>query len=341
MADLYSYYQVLETIRVPLPEEIVTILSNDAKSFDLIKPSGKPNKNELYTRIIVNYSGEFRDRLSDITKDTIKMLNNNVLPADVLGEICEHIQFFALPLKSRKLNSSISIKPNGKSEGTINEITNDSSYGSNRTAFLRNMFAFYAMQPAEKREKIVFKEVYNNICEAMKNKQNIILTLNNKKTYPAVSPYDIVSSKEELHLYLLSQGVEDKKIYPTRLSKIHSVTILSKGKSDIAEENVAIFEKMKKHGPQFRYEPGENGAVIELTDIGKARYNSIYIHRPEPCNDVSDTNIYHFNCSHEQLFRYFSRFDEGFYVVEPESLRNRIIEFHKKAIEKSSESLGV
>lgn len=332
MDDLYSKYQDLETIRVPLPAEIVNILSNDVKSFDLLKPSGKPNKNELYTRIIVNYSGEFKGRLSDITKDAVKMLNDNILPADLLREICEHIQFFSLPLKSRKLNSSISIKPNKQSKNILSDIINDSSYGSNRTAFLRNMFAFYAMQPAEKREKIVFKDIYDKIYEAMKNKQNIILKLNNKKSYPAISPYDIVSSKEELHLYLLSQGVEDKRIYSTRLSKIHSVTALSKGKIDIEEENVSIFEKMKKHGPQFRYEPGENGAIVELTDIGKARYDSIYIHRPEPCNDVSNSNIYHFDCSHEQLFRYFSRFDEGFYVVEPESLRNRILEFHRKAI---------
>lgn len=334
MADIYSIYGTAETIRLSLPAEIQKILFDDAKNFELLKPSGKPNKNELYTRIIVNYTEEFRDKLTSITEDIRKMLNSITLSSDTLREICEHIQFFSLPISNRKLNSSISIKPNRLSEKILRQITEDSSYGSNKTVFLRNMFAFYAMQPAEKREKIVFKTVYEDICEAIDNKKNISLTLNTKKTYPAVSPYKIASSKEELHLYLLSQGVEDKKIYSTRLSRIHSVTVISKGKPDISEDNKIIFEKMIEYGPQFRFSSGENGAVVELTETGKARYNSIYIHRPNPCNVKNNT--YYFDCSHEQLLRYFSRFDEGFYIKEPESLRNRILEFHQKAIDNTS-----
>lgn len=319
-----------ETIRLPLPEEIRNILVSDAKNFELLTPSGKTNKNALYTRVIKNYYKVFNEKLTD----AIEKANIPKLKPDEIMELCDKIQSLTLSENTKKL-SSISIKPNEYVKDAINNITDNGEYGANRTVYLRNLFASYAMLPAEKREKIVFGEVYSAINDALKDQQNIIVTLNNNKKYPAVSPYKIVSSKEELHLYLLSQGVEDKKIYTTRISKIKNVTAKSNSKIDISEENKIIFDKMIKHGPQFRYEPGENGAIIELNDIGKARYNSIYIHRPEPC-DVTDTNRYHFDCSHEQLFRYFSRFDEGFYVVEPESLRNRILEFHKKAIEKSA-----
>lgn len=334
---------IFETIRIPMPAEIKDILYKDAENFELFTRSGKINKNELYTRIIVNYSDEFVKNLEAIKMKTKKILDGNDLSDYELTRICEFIQFSSLPISTKKQDGSIAIKPNKQTIDILTQMATDNSFGSGRTVFLRNMFAFYAMQPAEKRERIIFKNICDTLEKAIQKKNNVILLLKSPigeiTKQVRTSPYKIASSKEELHLYLLSQGTDGDTTYTTRMSRICSVSILKNECSAIKEQNIGVFEKMIQHGPQFRFAKEEGEKIIELDEKGKELFHSIYIHRPEV--DRIEDNKYYFSCSQEQLFRYFTRFNEGFYVIEPESLRNRIIEFHQRAIEKTLKPFGV
>ena len=62
----------------------------------------------------------------------------------------------------------------------------------------------------------------------------------------------------------------------------------------------------------------------------------MYLNRPIPV-DIND-DIYTFNCSHDNLFLYFSRFGIDAEILEPDNLRGQIIAFHRKAYNKYKNS---
>ena len=71
---------------------------------------------------------------------------------------------------------------------------------------------------------------------------------------------------------------------------------------------------------------------IKLTPNGIKKFKKMYLNRPIPL-EVND-DIYTFNCSHQNLFLYFSRFGSDATILEPLNLRNQMIAFHRKAYNK-------
>ena len=89
-------------------------------------------------------------------------------------------------------------------------------------------------------------------------------------------------------------------------------------------------KRMIEYGPQFIYKPYEKEVLIELTTKGIDKYKHMYVHRPIPIK--VDNNHYFFHCSHSQIIQYFVRFGAEAKVIYPQSVRDEIISFHKKAL---------
>ena len=78
--------------------------------------------------------------------------------------------------------------------------------------------------------------------------------------------------------------------------------------------------------------------VVNLTSEGLKYYNRFYIDRPKYEGEIIKINDdlfeMHFSCSKNQIFNYFRRFETNTdLIIEPKSLREDIVEFHKKSLD--------
>ena len=107
--------------------------------------------------------------------------------------------------------------------------------------------------------------------------------------------------------------------------------IKTKNKFEFSDEEINQLNENLSFGPREI----ERRAVltkIKLTKNGIKKFKKMYLNRPIPI-EIND-NIYTFNCSHQNLFIYFSRFGVDATILEPLNLRNQMIAFHKKAFNK-------
>ena len=74
---------------------------------------------------------------------------------------------------------------------------------------------------------------------------------------------------------------------------------------------------------------------VKLNEIGEKLYNRIYFGRPKYRNiERRDDGIYYFfECSEDQAYQYFRRFDNDTALVQfPASLVQKIMEFHMNVV---------
>jgi predicted DNA-binding transcriptional regulator YafY len=193
--------------------------------------------------------------------------------------------------------------------------------------YFRNMFTSYASLPQDQREKIIFKNQYEEIMKAIAKKRKIIFTTKKNHTIHEASPYALVSSKEETHYYLLAKYNSLCKTY--RLSRLENISLL-KESIDIEDDKIDLFNKMIEHGPQFNYEKDEETIIIKLTNRGKEMYKTYYTHRPK--YDFVEGDYYYFSCSYSQISLYFRRFGKEAYVVAPKVLQMQLYKFYKNGV---------
>ena len=89
------------------------------------------------------------------------------------------------------------------------------------------------------------------------------------------------------------------------------------------------FERMMMYGPQYLYLDNDQEAEVILTKKGQKYFKSFYVYRPVV--DRIEGNHYFFKCSIDQLTQYFSRFGSECYVIKPNNLRMRLINYYKEA----------
>lgn len=92
---------------------------------------------------------------------------------------------------------------------------------------------------------------------------------------------------------------------------------------------------MLKTDPQYAINDDAE-ARVRLTSTGEIAFRRIYSGRPKEIRieQSGDERVYCFNCSLDQLFIYFRRFGpKEAEVLFPESLKNRLVQFHKGALE--------
>ena len=322
-----------EKIKIYVSAEVEAIINKDAEGFEFFKSNGIDlNKNALLTRLIVNYSERFHEKQEEMIDymgealASAGMKSGNAL-LTLCAKMSERIQSMSSPLTRGKFDRPISIKPTKLSFPIISYIEASCLYGASLSEHFRNMLSSYASLPQDEREKIIFKDEYDAISRAIENKKRVFIVTKNKGSSFIISPYKITSSKEELHTYVLAGN--EKGASPVRLSRIMSVRVLNE-EAVFTPEQIEIFEKMVKYGPQFIYNKNDGEAIVELTRKGVEKFRKLYVHRPVP--DKVEGNRYYFSCSHFQLFQYFVRFGDDAYVVSPKKLRGDILHYYKRGV---------
>jgi len=327
----------MEKLKIYVTRYIADIIEKDAEAFEFFKRDGITlNKNALLSQLIVNYHNKFsaeQDALLGFLKERISnAVGDNAKLDGVCFDICERINKRNAAPNDEKFDVLLHIKPTRQSEPGLAHIERYSLAGRTLSEYFRSMLASYAAMPQNKREEIIFKPQYDAVLRAIKEKKKVFITLNNGRgSGMEAAPYAIAGSKEELHLYVLAA---EKTCAPIRLSRVASVKQLN-ADAVFDGQQLYLFDKMLKYGPQFIYRPFESEAMVELTDRGVEKYKKIYVHRPVPVKIVK--NYYYFECSHTQLLQYFTRFGNDAKIIYPQSLRRDVCAFHRRALEQYDE----
>lgn len=327
----------MEKIKIYVTERIANILEKDAEGFEFFKKDGRTvNKNALLTNLIVNYYKNFTQQQTELLtflKDKISA--SAPMSANGLNELCfdlcERLNERNAAPNGEKFDRLVSLKPTKESEPILEYIESYLLAGRTLSEYFRSMFASYAALPQDKRELIIFKQQYDAILRAIKEKKRVFVTTRwgvNQKIDCA--PYEVVNSKEELHCYVLAVT---KSCTTIRLSRIVSVAQLG-AEASFTQAQIALFDKMKAYGPQFIYSTKDEEVLVELTAKGIEKFKRIYVHRPVPIK--VENNYYYFNCAHSQIIQYFVRLGGSAKIVYPQSVRDEIFNFHRRALERYS-----
>ncbi len=323
----------MEKLKIYVTERISAILEKDAEGFEFFKKDGRTvNKNALLTNLIVNYYKNFTRQQNELLTFLKNKISSSVSLAErslngLCFDLCEKLNERNAAPNGEKFDKLVSFKPTKESEPVIDYIEQYCLAGRTLSEYFRSMFASYAALPQDKRELIIFKPQYEAVMQAVKAKKCVFITTR-RGTGQKIecAPYGVVNSKEELHCYVLTAAAGCK---PIRLSRIVSVTPLS-ADAFFTQTQIEIFEKMKAYGPQFFYGANDVEVLVELTDKGVDKFKKFYVHRPVPVK--IDNNLYYFNCSHAQIVHYFVRFGEDAKIIYPEFVRNKIYNFHRRAM---------
>ena len=277
--------------------------------------------------LINNYYLEFANQDKALTKDLLKALkpiDDDYLKNEALKNIVKALNNndFTNPIKDK--SKIISIKPTKISQKAISHINNILVNDESMASYYRRLFISYTKKIKTIRERIIFKENYNLINQAIENKSKVFITLNSKVSYKNANIYAIANPKDELYNYVLFEA--DGNPETIRLANIESIIILPELIS-FKDESINVFLKQIKYGPQYIIEDNEDEPVkIKLTKRGIKLYNRIYLYRPE--YDEVNGDIYTFKGPYQQIIHYFKRFGNDAIVLSPKSVQNALRNFY-------------
>ena len=170
--NLYDtiYEKLQEPVKIYLNKETKLLLENDCSNFAI------QNKNQFYNLLISNYIELYIKQLEETGRKILDIMNE-----DIIGGNKEQFLIISRKIAYRAQNNIdykekgdyISLRINSRSTSLIAEMIVSASSDIKISVFFRNLFLDYLSLPAYKREQIIFKEQYEKITHALKNKLKI------------------------------------------------------------------------------------------------------------------------------------------------------------------------
>ncbi len=327
----------------PSPE-IRQMIENDIELFEIFKDNKnsepmKGNTNAFLNRLFNGY--KYKEEMEKFAKllDTYPMTTKDIrklIDMMLNNEAHHHGNNTEDNLEKKRL----SFKPTQKNYTTniSEEIDKNCPHDMSRSGFICKILKLYFKKPLYQRERIIFQSEYENISCRCQKKCIKFYNLSDNQWY-TVMPYKIFLGKEQMFNYVFCYGLDENntiKNYSFRLSRmsqIQGTSLFIPCPEDI-EKNFSLTQSL---GASYAINTPPEKSCVLLTKKGLSSFRHIYFGRPKIEKKESAPNgcfRYYFNCSEEQLYRYFRRFNPGEAIVEsPPSLRDRIIDFHKKSLE--------
>ena len=321
----------------PSPE-IRQMIENDIELFEIFKDNKnsepmKGNTNAFLNRLFNGY--KYKEEMEKFAKllDTYPMTTKNIRKLiDMMldNEAHHHGNNTEDNLEKKRL----SFKPTQKNYTTniSEEIDKNCPHNMSRSGFICKILKLYFKKPLYQRERIIFQSEYENISCRCQKKCIKFYNLSDNQWY-TVMPYKIFLGKEQMFNYVFCYGLDENntiKNYSFRLSRmsqIQGTSLFIPCPEDI-EKNFSLTQSL---GASYAINTPPETSCVLLTKKGLSSFRHIYFGRPKIEKKEPAPNgcfRYSFNCSEEQLYRYFRRFNPGEAIVEsPPSLRDRIIDF--------------
>lgn len=320
----------MDKIKINLDKQTFNKLLDDINLFHYTKKDSVINKNGFINTLIKNHFPTFDSAASKCINNYHSIVNthldNKFICNKIINDLISSDNLFSFN-KSSPLESSFSFKPSNCNKSIIETVIY--KYGPYQTisSFFRNLILDYLVLPQYKREQIIFSNNYELITEAIESQRKIIVHSNQKRHI--VSPYKIVTNKEELYNYLicLKHEKDSVTIMSFHLFKIDYVGLLQETVS-ITEDDKAKLENVASFYPQFPFYK-DSYSVVELSDTGVKMFESKYFNRPTPYK--IENNLYYFNCSYNQLSLYFFPFGKNAKIISPSNLISSFKKMYQEA----------
>ncbi len=340
-----------EKMKIYVPEAICRQIYYDVEMFEVSRkdknnPSRpKPNINDFLSRLICGYYEMFLHE-----SNTMLLKVNNILDQYKIEEeqrekiartIIENIFIPFLSPTKEKSPSHLSYKPTDTTSSILDDIDSANNKRSNELSlqqYLGRMIISYCSKPFSEREKIVFKENYEQLKKACNDHRQVSFSLiHDRNVRHTVMPYALAVGTEKMYNYLLCEE-KDKYYVPImrtyRLNRICGIIYTTR--TFEVDENVRKHcERALQLSPQYAINSDEEICVC-LSDRGEIDYRRIYHGRPQVdyIEDADGKHYYHFKCSADQVFHYFRRFDcDKAIIISPQELRDRMKDFHREVLE--------
>ena len=316
-----------ENFNVKVSNKIVEILDRDMEIFN------QKNRNSMINKIILTYLKiKNQDDIQEKMFYDIKNMDVN-MSAEKEKKLKEIIRKNLYEtLKIKKGNSKlINFHLNKKTFQECKSLGENLNYFD--TEFFRVIFEWYSLKAKYEREQILFYEEILIIKEAIEKKYELEFKVkdNNGKLLKITNsyPFGIFESKDENYNYLVTAD-NNEKLYSTRISNIMNLLLIRK----IFSVSKEVQEKAKERIKNRYYGMGNIiRCKIEFTEIGYRNFKVISHLRPKAIEQDQKNRILTFNEPEDSLFFYFRQFGENIKILEPESLKQKLKEFYKNALE--------
>ena len=280
-------------IKVTLPQNIYEIVKNDIEDFNM-------TSNYFMNFIFFNLNDKYKD------------LKGN-----------PHL------VEEEQKKESIQFNLNKQNSLIYYDVLRENN-AQNESEFMRSLLIRYATNPKNKREIFIFKEFFERLNLAIKDKKNVYITFNDDRKVK-ITPYYIGSSDLEIANYIFCYDVLEGKYKNYKLNYLKQVYTISENGNwkdkEYIENVIKNFDPFLSKG---------NNIKIWLSKNGEKLLKSIKVNRPKLIS--SENSIYEFEASEEQVKRYFSYFFDDAIILEPKELKDWFIERYKNALKKLKEN---
>ncbi len=348
----------LNKINIYISIDMHQKIMHDCEFFHIEKnKKGEPIKNKFITRLILATNQSFIDQYeqrSNIMKQALEAtLKDKEIDEDTVQKIAKKYTEQSLKIEEKKRkgmkgqSQPLSYKPVDETERFLNSDFLKNT-GLSRGSYLKNMLMDYFSEPMAVRETILYKDIYDQLNNFCHKQTPITIYTKNDKPHKII-PYKMVQGHNGMYTYLLCGEIANtllshkQNVHKVMEARCYHLFLIDQVDKDHKRRNEKLNEQvieqlktMIKKGPEHAIN-SSNSAKIRMTKVGKSLFTKIYNDRPIPDKQPVKEGkhyIYTFtDCSSDQLFFYFRRFGPEAEVLEPESLRNRLIEFHKKCLD--------
>ncbi len=320
-----------EKYKIYLSEDLKSRLIFDAELFEFYKKDGSVNLNAFLKALLTNYFEQYRHGKEKLLRSIRQEIADTVTISDkdaaaLAAKIVR--TYLKEELTPSGKSASITLTVSGESLDMITVIENNLLKETSLSQYLKDMFATYLSIPRSSRESIIFKDTFERVSKAISGKRLVSFNTTTADNYTfLVEPYMIAPSKEEQCNYLICNDVQAGHPSTFRISRMTSVFITS----DRFEIDSALYEELREKSLRSPQSVSKTvRAVVKFTPFGVRKFHMVTKNRPDVIKKEGD--LYYFDWSELQLEEYFKRFGRDAVVLEPDSLRNRLIKHYTMAL---------
>lgn len=320
-----------EKYKIYIPEDMKNRLMNDAELFEFFKKDGSINLNAFLKELLVNYFDQYREKkealLSTILTDLGNFPSISEEDADAIADKIINTYMKSSSAKNER-NVAITLTVSGRSYDVMRSIENNMLAESSLSQYINDLFASYLSISRNNREKVIFRDTFDDLEKAILNKRIITFsTTSAPEMLFSVKPYMIVPSKEEQCNYLLCTDAKKRLLHTYRLSRITALYI-TPDTYIVDEEDSKNLQEIARKNPQSTARNVD--AIVKLTDRGIHKFHMIVKNRPEVLK--RDGNTFYFNWPKGALEDYFRRLGYDALIVEPEECRESMRTFYGRSL---------
>lgn len=364
-------------IQIRLPGWVYNVLKNDLDTYN-ITCEDNPSMTDLVSRILMAVN-EFRDFERQTKTELLKLADQYAeeqYDADIKNTDYDDRMASLLPDEKLYLNNTISLLKDNEAYYYFDKLSQridvhktlynastlmsiysfcDEDEGLTIGKYIKKLLEWYVIQPAYKRERILFYKTVKEINEIIdgNNVDGIFYTVNMKDVEPVViKPYIMVPASDAIHNYLLGIRIKDGKTMGTTLRIDNIDTFVNRAfcidsnhkPCKFTNKELDTIKLMMDNHPAFNYNTlGGEEYILRFNKVVAEKYKKVYTHRPKytKIKDNKDgTYDYAFNCSEEQLKKYLVRlmtsFDDNLYkeasieVISPQAFKDSFKDFYLK-----------